>query len=206
MAEPKKVIKKIAKKIPYVGTALTAASIAKKVHKIVKAKKAMVPAKGSKGYKDSTVNKVIKEKRVADNKRLAKGEPARKAAFMARVRKEVLNKPKKSYKTYVESQDAYGVPTIKPVGGKAKSGTAFVKKVEKKLGTTFSVGEKGLQKSGAIRTKAPWKASQQRKVNAIKELRAEVKEANRGSHPSDKKYALPRYKATRPKIAKTKKK
>lgn len=39
------------KKIPYIGTALTALSIGKKIVKIVKAKKAMVPMKGSKNYK-----------------------------------------------------------------------------------------------------------------------------------------------------------
>jgi|TARA_R110000824_G_scaffold372737_1_gene562905 hypothetical protein len=39
------------KKLPYVGTALTALSIGKKIVKIVKAKKAMVPMKGSKNYK-----------------------------------------------------------------------------------------------------------------------------------------------------------
>jgi hypothetical protein len=46
----------LAKKIPYVGTALTALSIGQKVAKIVKAKKAMVPMKGSKNYKAPKVS------------------------------------------------------------------------------------------------------------------------------------------------------
>ena len=44
------------KKLPYVGTALTALSIGKKIVKIVKAKKAMVPMKGSKNYKAPKVS------------------------------------------------------------------------------------------------------------------------------------------------------
>ena len=44
------------KKLPYVGTALTALSIGQKVAKIVKAKKAMVPMKGSKNYKAPKVS------------------------------------------------------------------------------------------------------------------------------------------------------
>ena len=39
------------KKLPYVGSILTGVSIAKNINKIVKAKKAMVPMKGSKNYK-----------------------------------------------------------------------------------------------------------------------------------------------------------
>ena len=47
----KKVIKKVLKKVPYVGTALTALSIGKSLVRIAKARKTMVPMKGSKNYK-----------------------------------------------------------------------------------------------------------------------------------------------------------
>lgn len=47
----KKVIKTGLKKVPYVGTALTALSIGKNLVRIAKARKTMVPMKGSKNYK-----------------------------------------------------------------------------------------------------------------------------------------------------------
>jgi hypothetical protein len=98
---------------------------------------------------------------------------------------------KKSYKAYVESDGPYGEPGAKPMGGVAKSAKAFAKKLESKGQTVYSK---------PVQTKAPWKASQERKVKNIKGLRSEVAEANRYKSPTGTPYKLPRYTVKRPKI------
>jgi len=101
---------------------------------------------------------------------------------------------KKSYKAYVESTGSYGEPGMKPMGGVAKSAKAFTKKLENKGQTVYSK---------PVQTKAPWKASQERKVKNIQELRSEVAEANRYNGyngPTKTPYKLPRYTVKRPKI------
>ena len=144
------------------------------------------------------VNKVIKAKRVKRNAELTKGEPARLNNLMKALKKDgTLNKSpvkKKSYKAYVESTGSYGEPGMKPMGGVAKSAKAFAKKLENKGQTVYSK---------PVQTKAPWKASQERKVKNIQELRSEVAEANRYNGyngPTKTPYKLPRYTVKRPKI------
>jgi len=147
---------------------------------------------------NKTVNKVIKEKSVKRNVELTKGEPARLNNLMKALKKDgTLNKSpvkKKSYKAYVESTGSYGEPGMKPMGGVAKSAKAFAKKLENKGQTVYSK---------PVQTKAPWKASQERKVKNIQELRSEVAEANRYNGyngPTKTPYKLPRYTVKRPKI------
>ena len=144
---------------------------------------------------NKAVNKVIKEKNVKRNAELTKGEPARLQKYMGALRKEgILNKSpvkKKSYKAYVESDGPYGEPGAKPMGGVAKSAKAFAKKLENKGQTVYSK---------PVQTKAPWKASQERKVKNIQGLRSEVAEANRYNGPTGTPYKLPRYTVKRPKI------
>ena len=105
--------------------------------------------------------------------------------------KRNTKKLKKSYKAYVESVGPYGNPVMKPMGGVAKSAKDFVKKLEKKGQTVFTNAE---------RTKAPYKASQERKVRAIQSLRKEVSDANYYSQGIKPDYKLPRYVVKRPRI------
>jgi hypothetical protein len=103
--------------------------------------------------------------------------------------KRNTKKLKKSYKAYVESDGPYGEPGMKPMGGVAKSAKAFVKLLEKKGQTVYTKAE---------RTKAPYKASQERKVRGIQGLRKEVTEANRMNQGFKPDYKLPRYTVKRP--------
>ena len=122
---------------------------------------------------------------------IAAGVAARIGA--KKLAKKLIKKKlkKKSYKAYVESDGVYGEPGAKPMGGVAKSAKAFVKKLESKGQTVFSK---------PVQTKAPWKASQERKVRNIQSLRSEVAESNRYYGPTKTPDKLPRYTVKRPKI------
>lgn len=54
------------------------------------------------------------------------------------VVEKVSEKNYKVYETMVESSDPYGIPTLIPISFKAKSKEDFLKKVESRIGTTFS--------------------------------------------------------------------
>jgi len=122
---------------------------------------------------------------------IAAGIAARVGA--KKLAKKLIKKKlkKKSYKAYVESDGPYGEPGMKPMGGVAKSAKAFAKKLENKGQTVYTK---------PVQTKAPWKASQERKVRDIQGLRKEVTEANRMNQGFKPDYKLPRYTVKRPKI------
>jgi len=117
-----------------------------------------------------------------------------KSAYKAAKRVQANKKNLKSYKTRVLTDDAYGLPTTKPVGGRATSKEAFVKKVQKKL------GKDNVLSQNTERTSAPYKASQERKVRDILDVRSSIREANMYKKPGSKPTPLPRYKAKRPKV------
>lgn len=117
-----------------------------------------------------------------------------KSAYKAAKRVQANKKNLKSYKTEVLADDAYGLPTTKPVGGRAASKKDFVQKVQKKL------GKDNVLSQNTKETSAPYKASQERKVRDILDVRTSIRESNLYRKPWDDPLPLPRYKATRPKI------
>ena len=151
--------------------------LSKKPSKLVKAAKTVANYVGP-GGKVKTAAKLVK----AANK-----------VIKAKIVKRESPVKKKSYKAYVESDGPYGEPSMKPMGGTAKSAKAFIKKLEKKGQTVFTE---------PVRTKASWKASQERKVRNIQDLRREVAEANSYNGynvPTRTPKKLPRYTVKRPK-------